>query len=150
MVDSETQKLLAFIQSQWIELPENLRPEKVWICSFQPVRNDVDMPINTSIQKAWFLDDRGMQERNTNEFSRFAAAHIDNPWNAGEFPQLPHPRSPLFFSGHTFEFGLVSFAKYQNADSYYLQLVWGKLHGRGYVVQLESEKFIITQELWKS
>lgn len=149
VVDSETRKLLEFIQNQWIELPGNLRPEKVWVCSFKPVEVDLDYNINTSIEKAWFLNHRGLEERNTNEFSRFAAAHIDVPWHSGEF-QLPSPRSPIFYTGHTFEFGLVSFAKYQKADSYYLQFRWGKLHGRGYVVQLESEKFVITQELWKS
>jgi hypothetical protein len=148
VVDSETQKLLEFIRDQWIELPDGLQPEKVWVCFFKPIKQDVDMNIETSIQRAWFLDDHGFQERNVNEFSRFAAAHLDVPWHVGEF-QLPSPRSPIF-SGHTFEFGLVSFAKYQNSDSFYLQFRWGKLHGRGYVVQLEAEKFIITREHWKS
>jgi hypothetical protein len=146
-VDSETQKLLEFIQSQWIELPDNLRPEKVWVCSYKPIEKDLD-DFNTSIEKAWFLNHRGLEERNVNEFSRFSAAHLDVPWHVGEF-QFTLPRSPIF-SGHTFEFGLVMFAKYQNADSYYLQLSWGRLHGRGYVIQLESEKFVITQTLWIS
>jgi hypothetical protein len=147
-VDFETQKLLEFIQATWNELPDNLRPEKVWVCSYKPIEKDPD-DFNTSIERAWFLTHRGLEERNVNEFSRFSAAHLDVPWHIGEF-QSPRPSSPIFSTGHTFEFGLVSFAKHQNADSYYLQFRWGKLHGRGYVVQLESEKFVITQELWKS
>jgi hypothetical protein len=147
VVDSETQKLLEFIQTQWIELPDGLQPEKVWVCSYKPIEKEPDN-FNTSIERAWFLNHRGLEEKNVNEFSRFSAAHLDVPWHFGEF-QLPFPRSPIF-SGHTFEFGLVSFVKYQNSDSYYLQFRWGKLHGRGYVVQLEVEKFIITREHWKS
>jgi hypothetical protein len=147
-VDLETQKLLEFIQIQWIELPENLRPEKVWVCSYKPIEKEPDN-FNTSIERAWFLNHRGLEERNINEFSRFSAAHMDVPWHVGEF-QLPRPPSPIFSIGHTFEFGLVMFAKYRNTDSYYLQLSWGKLHGRGYEVRLESEKFVITQGLWIS
>jgi hypothetical protein len=149
-IDFETQKLLEFIRIQWIELPESLRPEKVWVCSFKPIAEHVDhnYNINTSIERAWFLNHRGLEQRNVNEFSRFAAAHLDMPWHS-EGIHGPSPVSPLIWAS-TFEFGLVSFAKYQNSSSHYLQLIWGRLHGRGYVVQLESEKFAITQELWKS
>jgi hypothetical protein len=76
---SETQLLLKFVQKEWAEIFSDFyRPQKVWIRQYKPMNYaDDTYGFKTSIVQAWFMDARGIQERNIDEFSRFASAQLE-------------------------------------------------------------------------
>jgi hypothetical protein len=119
---------------------------QVWICQHHSVPMNFDTEINSAVTKAWFLSNAGVEEKNLNEFSRFAAMHITLSWWKGGF--IP-PRSGIFERGkHTF--GLVRFAFLQNTKKIMLEMNWSGLNGCGYTVVLENKQVVIEQENWKS
>jgi hypothetical protein len=149
-MDSETNDaIIQFVLSYRQQLPTIARPEKAWIRLHKPISREQEYttnPINSSISRAWFLEDEIVKERKVDEFSRFAAAHIDRPWSSAEFD---FPPSPLY-DKYKHEFGHVWFAKFEDANEYLLAMSWGGLNGRGLVIGMQDSRMIAIRELWKA
>jgi hypothetical protein len=147
MNDVEVNAMLNFCLERRIALANSIRPEKAWIALHQPVAREVESSfINSSVSRAWLLENERVQERPVHVFSRFAAAHMDKPWLVGEIEQ---PRSPIF-DRYKHEFGIVRFAQLQNTEEYMLEMSWGGLNGRGMVIGIQNLSATELRGLWKS
>jgi hypothetical protein len=146
---------LQFITDEWRKLrpierrdePPFQPPWGVWIRLYEPIslkRNVVRDP-EDRVLKVWFLNRRGLEERDPWEYARFVVANWDRPW--ASIPPCP----PVAIWGYMHEIAMAAFADYPEEDRIYLEYQWGRVWGRGYRMKVnELGALEIEETLWRS
>ena len=121
----------------------------VWITRHRPLDSqESEIKIGDSFpQAAWFLDNDGVREENVWKWQRFVAVQISHrpPWFSGTEGGW---RTSIF--GRTHEIGWAAFAPYRDSDLYYLETVWGYLHGMGNAITFDDSSKNLQRQLWIS
>ena len=157
-IDAGTEMLvLQSIVAEWEQVAERSflkewpDPWGVWIARHDPLPARAGPewygpPLHTPPCRAWFLDGRGLRERNVWEYVRFWVVQIDRPWCQRVWTWEPNP---LF--GRLHEIGRAAFAAFGGPQDVYVETTWGSLWARGAQLTLDNNgQLIVARVLWIS
>jgi hypothetical protein len=92
------------------------------------------------------LTKEGLEERNPWDYANFSAIHITQLWSS----KSEWMSSDVFGGRELHEIALARFAPYIGTDEVYLDYLWGRLFGRGYVIDCTDLTNIKRSEVWRS
>jgi hypothetical protein len=139
--------LLERVVQDWRSLDQGTQPWGLWITLHAPLPVEADALDRAAPPacRAWFLDAGAVQSRSTLEYERFWTVHFEQPWC-----RRPYREPGQILGADTYPIGLAGFAAYSGTSDLYLEVVYGKLHGRGYRLTLNSGQLCAERELWRS
>lgn len=139
--------VLWHVWREWIHVSGGLLPWGLWLTQQPPVPEGQDWLTYeaAAVKHAWFLDEWGVHSRNTWEFRRFWTVQHAQPWCTREVRE----RS-VIIGQQRFPIGIGAFAEYVGTDRCYVELLFGKLHGRGYELLLTADEVFSELDLWIS
>lgn len=142
------------VKKEWNSLLKSWdsRPWGVWIREYSGATENLDgfsvfdIPLNV-----WFLDEKGICQKEVNEFQRFVVIQTGLVFgNLGfsSFRSSIWSRESIIFH----EIGLSSFAKIQgNKDKYYFDNIWGGRFGRGWSIEFDQNRIApVWKNIWIS
>ncbi len=132
------QHVLRYIAHEWTHLPVGTRPWGAWIGLFETLAPTTDCilahPVASALRTAWFLDERGVFERDVWEFARFWAVQIERPWFGGTYgPSRPKPSAD-----DDLPLRRATFALIEGESAIHVETMWAPLYGAGQRVILNT------------
>jgi hypothetical protein len=148
-------RCLEYIAAEWRELkplvsrdgPTLPPPWGVWVRQYEPIspRLTVVDDRSCSLGRVWFLDERGVRERDPWEYARFIVVNWYRPWAVGQSAPQVAIWGPLH------EIGLAAFAEYAGGDTIYRETQWGTRFGQGCEMRACLRGGLeIVRTLWRS
>jgi hypothetical protein len=147
-MDTRTERsILHHIEREWRSLSADFRPWGIWLTLHGAPPEEVDTldRERSPAQRAWFLDENGVQHRDVWAFMRVWVVHLLQPWC-----KRPFRESDAMFASHRHFIGLAAFAACEETDNVYFEVVFGGLSERGCRLVMGECGAVREVELWRS
>lgn len=117
MASPEEETIIWWIISEWRSVRQQDRPWGVWIRQYATLpAHAEEISYQALPEAAWFMDDAGLRTESVDKWLRFVALRPSDASDAGK---------------RLFAIAIAAFAPYANGTEYYIEAVWGPLHGAG-------------------
>ncbi|MBI3229625.1 MAG: hypothetical protein HYZ45_05420 [Burkholderiales bacterium] len=147
-MDWQTLAILAQVEIEWRQLPEDVGCVGTWVRLYASLSEDGASCSQHPPRRVWFIDRHGIHAKDVSSYARFHAVLIEQKWLS---PMIySRPNEKIF--GRRHEIGLAAIAPLNGGPDWYLEFQWGHLCGASYryCAMPSIEKVVRLNRLWIS